>query len=404
MNRATNLTLILASSLLLLSACGGGGGASAPVIVPGPPPSATPTIATEPAFANLSFTQPVALMQAPGDATRWFAVEKGGVIRVFANDQNTSSASVFLDISARVNSSNEGGLLGLAFHPNFPVTPEAYVSYTRSGSPLVSYVSRFLSTDTGQTLNAATEEVILTVDQPATNHNGGDIAFGPDNFLYVGFGDGGGSNDQFANGQNTNTLMGAIVRLDVSGGSPYGIPAGNPFEANPLCNGGSGMDACPEIFAWGLRNPWRFSFDSVTSKLWAADVGQGSWEEVNVITPGGNYGWNVREGAHCFNPPTGCADTFIEPITEYDHSQGRSITGGFVYRGTAIPELVGWYVFGDFGSGRLFGVPESSGVGTVASVLSDTGLQIVSFGRGNDGEILLLDFSSGSIRRIVDAP
>lgn len=389
-------------SMALISGCGGGD-ADLPVLT-GPPPVVTaPTITTQAVFTNLSFTQPVALMQAPTDSTRWFVVEKAGLVRVFANDQNTTSASIFLDIRSLVNATGEGGLLGLAFHPNFPVTPEAFVSYTRSGAPLVSYVSRFLSTDSGQTLNAATEEVILTVDQPATNHNGGNVAFGPDGFLYVGLGDGGGSGDPNGNGQDTSTLMGAIVRLDVEGGSPYGIPAGNPFEANAVCTGGTGVDDCPEIFAWGLRNPWRFSFDTVTSKLWAGDVGQGDWEEVDVITAGGNYGWNVREGAHCFNPGTGCADTFIEPVSEYDHGLGGSITGGLVYRGTTISELASWYLFGDFTSGRLFGIPENSAAGIVPEIFSETGLQIVSFGQGTDGEIYILNFV-GTIHQIVDAP
>jgi glucose/arabinose dehydrogenase len=386
----------------LLAACGGSG-SSAGVVIGPPQTGATPTIDTQAVFTNLSFSQPVALLQAPGDSTRWFVVEKGGIVRVFANDPNTLSASVFLDISAVVNSAGEGGLLGLAFHPDFPTTPEAYVSYTRTGSPLVSYVSRFTSTDMGQTLNSVTEVPILTVDQPDTNHNGGDLSFGPDRLLYVGFGDGGGSNDQFANGQNTNTLMGAIVRLDVVGGSPYGIPAGNPFEANGVCTGGSGMEPCPEIFAWGLRNPWRFSFDGTTGKLWAADVGQGAWEEVDVINAGDNYGWNVREGAHCFSPAAGCATTFIEPITEYDHTLGRSITGGFVYRGTAISELSAWYVFGDFTSGRLFGIRENSSVGQIPEILDETGLQIVSFGQGIDGELYVLHFG-GTIHQIVNAP
>jgi glucose/arabinose dehydrogenase len=203
--------------------------------------------------------------------------------------------------------------------------------------------------------------------------------------------------------QNANTLMGAIVRVDVNGGSPYGIPAGNPFESNAVCTGGSGVLPCPEIYAWGLRNPWRFSFDSVTSKLWAGDVGQGSWEEVDVIEAGGNYGWNVREGAHCFSPASGCAEGFIEPISEYDHSLGRSITGGFVYRGTAISELAGWYVFGDFGSGRVFGIPADSAIGVMPDVLHEAGLQIVSFGEGIDGELYVLHFG-GTMHQIVDAP
>jgi glucose/arabinose dehydrogenase len=394
----------LVSSVALIAGCGGGGSAAPVVTDTDPPPVVTaPTITTQAVFTNISFNQPVALVQAPGDSARWFVVEKGGFVRVFANDQGAAASSVFLDISSLVDASGEGGLLGLTFHPNFPATPEVFVSYTRSGAPLISTVSRFLSTDSGQTLNAATEEVIITVDQPATNHNGGNIAFGPDGFLYIGFGDGGGSGDPDGNGQNTRTLMGAIVRIDVEGGSPYGIPAGNPFEAKAVCTDGTGVDDCPEIYAWGLRNPWRFSFDTVTSKLWAGDVGQGNWEEIDVITAGGNYGWNVREGAHCFNPSSGCANTFIEPISEYDHGLGGSITGGLVYRGTAIPGLAGWYLFGDFTSGRLFGIREDSAVGIEPEILSQTGLQIVSFGQDADGEIYVLNFV-GTIHQIVDAP
>jgi len=392
----------LVLSAVLIAGCGGGG--SEPPVFTGPnPPVATPTITTQAVFTNISFNQPVALMQAPGDAARWFVVEKGGFIRVFVNDQNTATSGDFLDIRNLVDASGEGGLLGLTFHPNFPVTPEAFVSYTRSGAPLTSYVSRFLSTDAGQTLDAATEEVIMTVDQPATNHNGGNIAFGPDGFLYIGFGDGGGSGDPSGNGQDTRTLMGAIVRIDVEGGSPYAIPAGNPFQANVVCTDGSGAENCPEIYAWGLRNPWRFNFDTVTSKLWVGDVGQGNWEEIDVVTVGGNYGWNVREGAHCFNPSSGCANTFIEPIAEYDHGLGGSVTGGLVYRGTAIAELAGWYLFGDFTSGRLFGVREDSAAGVEPEVLSESGLQIVSFSQDTDGEVYVLNFV-GNIHQVVNAP
>jgi glucose/arabinose dehydrogenase len=395
-----NLLILIGASLIV--GCGGGGNKTGVIISPSPSEVA-PTISTQTVFGNLSFNQPVGLLQAPGDSTRWFVVEKSGLVHVFANDQSVMSTSTFLDLRGVINASGEGGLLGMAFDPGFPLVPEVYVSFTRSGSPLVSYISRFTSTDNGITLNPLTEEVILTVNQPDTNHNGGDLAFGPDGYLYVGFGDGGGGGDPSGNGQNTNTLMGAIVRLDVVGGSPYGIPAGNEFESNPVCDGGTGDLPCPEIYAWGLRNPWRFSFDIVTAKLWAGDVGQGNWEEIDVIEPGGNYGWNVREGAHCFSPASGCADSFVEPISEYDHSLGRSVTGGFVYRGTALPDLVGWYVFGDFGSGRLFGIPEDSAAVTAPEVFEETGLQIVSFGQGADGELYVLHFG-GTIHQIVDAP
>lgn len=396
-------TLVLVS--IAVVACGGGGGRTdnRPVLNP-PPPASDPTVTTQAVFTNLSFTQPTVMLQAPADSARWFVAEKGGSILTFTNDQNVNAFSIFLNISAIVDDSGEGGLLGVAFDPNFPTIPDVYVSYTRTGAPLVSYVSRFSSIDSGATLDPTSEQVILTVEQPASNHNGGDLAFGPDNFLYVAFGDGGGSGDPSGNGQDTNTLMGAIVRIDVAGGSPYGIPAGNPFETNSLCAGGAGASPCPEIFAWGLRNPWRISFDSTTSKLWVGDVGQGDWEEVDVVQVGENYGWNVREGAHCFNPASGCATTFAEPITEYDRTVGRSISGGHVYRGSAISDLAGWYVFGDFATGALLGVPQDSTQGTVAIEFDQTGLQIVSFGRDSDGEIYLLDFAAGRIHQIVDVP
>ncbi len=394
---------VLCVLMTALAGCGGGGSGGSVAVVP-PPVNTTPTITTQAVFPNLSFSQPVALLQAPLDPTRWYVVQKAGLIEVFANDQNAMSASEFLNIQARVDARAEGGLLGIAFDPDYPAVAEVYVSYTRTGSPLVSYVSRFSSFDGGLTLLPSSEEVILTVDQPDDNHNGGDLAFGPDGFLYVGFGDGGGSGDPGGNGQDNTNLMGAIIRIDVDGGSPYGIAAGNPFEANPVCASAGGMDPCPEIFAWGLRNPWRFSFDISTGKLWAGDVGQGAWEEIDVIISGGNYGWNTREGAHCFNPATGCADTFVEPITEYDRSLGRSVTGGYVYRGAAIPNLVGWYVFGDFVSGRLFGVQENSTTGTAAVDFGQTSSSIVSFGQDTNGELYVLDFSAGNIHQIVDAP
>ena len=393
---------------VFMAACGGSGGSDN--LAPGggtggtPPPTGggTPEIAVSDPFPSMSFSQPTALKQAPGDTSRWFVSEKAGVIRVFANNPNSSSSSVFLDISAVTAGFGEGGLLGFAFHPDFPVTPEVYVSYTRAG--LVSYVSRFTSTDNGQTLNPATEDVVLTVLQPESNHNGGDIHFGPDGLLYIGFGDGGGAGDPFGNGQDDTTLHGTIVRIDVDVAGDYDIPPGNPFAANARCVQGSGSAPCPEIFAWGLRNPWRFSFDSVTGKLWAGDVGQNDWEEIDIIEVGSNYGWNVREGAHCFSPPTGCATDFSDPVTEYNHSLGSSVTGGYVYRGTAIADLVGWYVFGDFISGRIFAIPEDSADGVTPDELLDTDHGIVAFATGEDGELYFADFFVGTIHRIEAAP
>ncbi len=385
-----------------VAACDGSGGTT---IGPGggpPPGGSDPEIAVSDAFPSLSFNQPTVLKQAPGDASRWFVAEKQGRILVFANNPGSSSPEPFLDITAQTAAPGEGGLLGFAFHPNFPVTPEVYVSYTRTG--LVSYVSRFTSTDSGQTLNPASEEIVLTMAQPETNHNGGDVHFGPDGFLYIGFGDGGGGGDPRDWAQDDTNLHGAMVRIDVDSAVDYDIPAGNPNAANPKCTQGFGSAACPEIFAWGLRNPWRFSFDAVTGKLWAGDVGQGSWEEIDVIENGENYGWDVREGAHCFDPPSGCSTAFKDPITEYDRGLGVSVTGGYVYRGTAVPDLVGWYVFGDFGSGRIFAIRENSADGVVPEVLLDTTHNIVTFATGVDGELYFADYSVGTIHRIEPAP
>lgn len=393
---------VLACSLV--AGCGNGNDFN-PAGSDAPPTGAAPATAMLRVFDSLAFNQPLAMLQAPGDSSRWFVVERSGFVRSFANSPGVSSSMVFLDIRGIVDSTaSEAGLLGIAFHPGFPVTPEVFVSYTRTGSPLVSYISRFFSTDNGQTLDAGSEEIILTVLQSSTNHNGGNVMFGPDRNLYIGFGDGGGSGDPDGNGQNPGNLLGNIVRINIDGGTPYEIPAGNPFAINARCVQGFGSAPCPEIFAWGFRNPWRFSFDAVTEKLWVGDVGQAAWEEINVVEAGGNYGWNVREGAHCFSPPSDCADTFIDPITEYDHSLGASVTGGYVYRGSAIPALVGWYVFADFISGRLFAIPEDSLAGVTPMVLDETGLMIASFGVDTDDELYVVHYGAGTLHQITAAP
>jgi glucose/arabinose dehydrogenase len=394
---------LLVVSAIVLAACGGSGGNDGGFVAPPPAPT-TPQISTVPTYTALpAFNNPISMKRAPGDTSRWFVAEKSGVIRVFADNVASSSTSVFLDISASVSAAGEGGLLGFAFHPDFPTTPEVYVSYTR-GAPFRSFVSRFFSTDNGLTANPLTEEELIINPQPATNHNGGDIAFGPDGMLYIGFGDGGGSGDPNENGQNTMNLHGAIVRIDVGGVAPYEIPAGNPFETNAPCVQGVGAAGCPEIFAWGFRNPWRFSFDTVTGRLWAGDVGQNAWEEIDLVEVGENYGWNDREGAHCFDPPSGCAATFREPHAEYDHSLGSSVSGGYVYRGSDVPDLVGWYVFGDFISGRIFAFEQASAAGVVPEELLDTGFSIVSFAEDISGELYLLDYGVGTIHKLQNAP
>ncbi len=392
--RSSCLCLLLA---VMLAACGGGGGNG---FAGGAP------IALERAFPNLSFSRPVAMLQAPGDDTRWFVVEQSGVVRVFANDQTASSSAVFIDISALVgDSSGEKGLFGIAFDPDFTTNGHAYLSFTRSSPALTSYVSRFTSTDGGQTLDPASQAVLVTLAQPFSNHNGGHIVFGPDGFLYVGFGDGGSANDPGNRAQDTTNLFGTIVRINVST-LPYTIPANNPFAGNPRCTTGVSATAidCPEIYAWGLRNPWRFSFHRGSDELWAGDVGQDAWEEVDRIDNGANYGWRIREGAHCntaYFPGGGCPTAgLVDPIAEYDHGLGESITGGYVYRGGALPALAGSYLFGDYITGRIFRLAPGS---ATVEVLLDTAFNIASFAEANDGEIYAVDYG-GTLQQVVAAP
>ena len=403
------LTLFASILALIVAACGGSSGGSAmsppPPPPPPPPPVSDPQIAVQQAFSNLSFASPVSLQQAPGDSTRWFVVEQGGIIETFANDANASTTNVFIDIASRVTSGGERGLLGMAFHPNFPTTPEVFLSYTGQSGGLTSFLSRFTSNDGGQTLDPTSEEVLLTVPQDFSNHNGGHIVFGPDGNLYLGLGDGGSGNDPNDRAQTPTNLLGAMIRIDVDGGAPYAIPAGNPFSANQTCPQGFtvGGQECPEIFAYGLRNPWRYSFDSQTGVLWLGDVGQGAWEEVDIVAAGDNLGWRVREGANCNIPATGCDTNFVDPISEYGRSVGASITGGFVYRGSSIADLAGWYVFGDFVTGVVLAIPADSQPGVEPTELLTPGLAIASFGEDEDGELYIVDYG-GSIYEITDAP
>lgn len=407
MSRSRSDTRIAALLLLsiLLHACGGGssgGGTGLP-----PPPPGNQSIALVPAFPDVSFVGLIRLLQAPGDDSRWFAVEQRGMVWVFDNDPNVDTATLFIDITARVDSGpTEAGLLGMAFHPDWGTNGnyEVFLSYTRTGAPLESYVSRFYSLDNGITLDDSVEDVIMTMSQPYSNHNGGNIEFGPDGNLYAGWGDGGSGGDPLDNAQNTWNLLGTITRVDVDGGTPYAIPATNPFAANGVCTQGVGGAPCPEIFAWGLRNPWRWSFDGLTGDLWAGDVGQGAIEEVDVIDSGSNYGWRCREGSTVFDNSGNCPAGLVDPITEYDHGDGRSITGGYVYRGSAIPDLRGYYVFGDFVSGRIWAITASSGTGSTADELLRTSLSISSFAVDNDDELYVLDYAAGDIYQIINAP
>lgn len=341
------------------------------------------------------------MLQAPGDNSRWFVVQQGGVVRQFNNSANPVAGD-FIDITARVDSSTNGemGLLGMAFHPNFPNgDPRVFLSYTATVSgQIVSRISSFTTADGGQTLNPNSEQVLLTINQPEGNHKGGNIVFGPDGYLYAGFGDGGGGGDAhgtIGNGQNLNTLLGKMLRIDVgsSNAMSYSIPVGNPFAGNAKCGAGGGAAPCPELYAWGLRNPWRWSFDKATGDLWAGDVGQNAYEEIDRIELGGNYGWRVREGFHCYNASSCTSAGLIDPITEYDHSLGTAVTGGYVYRGTQTTSFVGRYLFADSGSGRIWAwIPEQAGSTHAPTQLLNSALPLVSFAQGNDGELYVVSY------------
>lgn len=366
-------------------------------VAPAAPPSSS-AITTERAFGSLTFASPTAMLQAPEDDSQWFVVEKEGRVRVFDNVANPGAADTFVDIRSTVESSaNEAGLLSLAFHPDWQDNGRAYLSFNlRSNGQLWSVLTTMRSTDGGRTLDTSTHELVFSTQQPFSNHNGGQIAFGPDGLLYFGLGDGGDANDPLGHGQNTDTVLGSVLRIDVdnpSGGNAYGIPIDNPFA------GGGGR---PEIYAWGLRNPWRFSFDTVTGELFLADVGQDEFEEVDIIERGGNYGWDAKEAFACFEGP--CDDpTLIDPIHAYDHTQGdRSITGGYVYRGDAIPGLQGTYIFGDVLTGRIWGLSRD-GEDFSSELLLESGVNMATFAQGHDGEIYIPNFFDGSIHQIVSA-
>ncbi len=350
-----------------------------------------------------AFTKPTKSLQAPGDASRWFVLEKGGRLKVFSTG-NPAVVTTWLNLTGPVNPAGEGGLLGLAFHPNWPATREVFVSYTADGSPLTSRVSRFILDSVTQPVNV-TEQILLTVDQPFDSHNGGDIAFGPDGHLYFGLGDGGSGDDPFNYSQNNRRLLGKMLRVDVVGvafPSPgYRIPADNPFAANAKCGPGANVANCPEIYATGLRNPWRWSFDAATGDLWLGDVGQSSREEVNRIQLGGNYGWDCREGF--IDGPSNCSTAgLLDPLSDYPHfDNDGSITGGYVYRGTAIPLLRGRYVFGDFSSGRIWALEDDGQGGYSNDLLLRSSFNISAFGLGADGELYISDYSSGRIGRLA---
>lgn len=337
--------------------------------------------------------RPLAITHAGDGSGRLFVTLQGGQVMIF--DGERVLPIPFLDIRDRVASGGERGLLSIAFHPDFARNRFLFVNYTNLAGDTV--VSRFRAAPRRPNVALpASERRVLTVPQPYANHNGGQLQFGPDGFLYIGMGDGGSGGDPENRAQDTGSLLGKLLRIDVNR-RPYGIPADNPFANR--------ADVRPEIWALGLRNPWRFSFDRLTGDLYIADVGQGSWEEVNLQpagSPGGqNYGWRRMEGRHCFDPPRACDDgTLTPPVLEYDHGAGRSITGGYVYRGSRVPELVGRYVYGDFSNGRIWAARLEDG-GWINEELPAASALISSFGEDEAGELYLTDYVGGRVLKFV---
>jgi len=333
------------------------------------------------------FDRPLDLQHAGDD--RVFIVEQAGRIWQATNWQR--SEVPFLDLRSQVGTDgNEQGLLGLAFHPRFAETGWFYVNYTDLAGDTV--IARFSVSDDSGRADPASETRLLTIDQPYANHNGGGMAFGPDGYLYIGTGDGGSGGDPLGNGQSLDTLLGKILRLDVDGGAPYAIPPDNPFADR--------SEARQEIWAFGLRNPWRFAFDPATANLFIGDVGQGDWEEVNFQaggSPGGaNYGWNVREGLHAFTGDAGLG--MVDPVAEYGHDQGCSVTGGVVVRDPALPAWDGVYLYGDYCSGRVWGLLPIDDSSWQNQLQFDTDFNITAFGQDAAGGVYLLDQRGGVYR------
>ncbi|HEX5132568.1 MAG TPA: PQQ-dependent sugar dehydrogenase [Candidatus Krumholzibacteria bacterium] len=352
------------------------------------PARAQPAYRLAEAFPALEFKRPVGVESAHDGSGRLFVVEQDGLVRVFRNDPGAKQSEVFLDLRERVSTDgNEMGLLGMAFAPDFARSGVFYVDYT--ASKRLKRVTRLSRLTVGPYKNAASvasEMTVIEIEQPWANHNGGQIAFGPDGMLYVAMGDGGSGGDPQGNAQNRKSLLGKILRLDIAR-HPYTIPADNPFRGNA-------QGWREEIYAYGLRNPWRFSFDRATGELWAGDVGQVTWEEINVVAAGKNYGWDCREGMHPYEPAEqrapACASAgeMADPVWAYGRDQGISVTGGFVYRGSALPDLVGWYVYGDYGSGRIWALRRVDGR-TENRLLLRANILISSFGCDEDGELIV---------------
>ncbi len=400
----------LLPAALLLGAlaigCGGGGGSHevTPTGTPTRTPTSTPVPATqtpagppaelgytlEPAVPSATFRQMLGLHVIPGAEDEALVLTQNGEIwRVPL--EGSGEAVIFGDVSDLLIQplGREEGLLGLAFSPDFEADASVYLYYS-AGGPRRTVLSRFLVTNGA--LDLSSEQALLEVDQPFPNHKGGQLAFGPDGMLYVALGDGGAAGDPLGNGQDLSDLLGSILRIDVSGGAAtYAVPPDNPFFDTP--------SAADEVFAYGFRNPWRFSFDRETGELWAGDVGQDRWEEVDRVVAGGNYGWSVMEGFECFQAAK-CDSTGLErPRAAYGHEAGCSVTGGYVYRGEAMPELNGWYVYGDFCSGNIWAL-DTNDDDSPPVLLATTERSISSFAELPDGELVAVTYDRAIFRLV----
>jgi glucose/arabinose dehydrogenase len=384
------VTILLASMLGLQQ--------SSPAPAPAPDPSKRPIprIRVSRLFPSLQLRRPVQALQAPGDARSLYVLEQAGrIVRLDLQDTSVTSAPTWMDIREQVNDrGNEEGLLSMAFHPKFAENGQFFLYYTAS-SPRRSELTRFTVDRASGKPDVRSAKVLLEIPQPYSNHNGGTALFGPDGMLYLSIGDGGAANDPHNHGQNPSTLLGTVIRIDVDraeGDKPYAVPSDNPFVGN--------AKAAPEVWAYGLRNVWRMSFDRATGKLYGGDVGQNAWEEIDIIQRGGNYGWNVREGRHAFAPARAGAfgTDYIEPIAEYGHGDGVSVTGGFVYRGARFPGLFGAYLYADYAFGTIWGLRCGDGGCGEPVVVWRRGAAAQmwsSFGELLDGELILCAFDGG---------
>ncbi len=399
----TALRRLSYASLLIALVCSGCG--SSIVIVTLPPTPPTPATFDLLPVAS-GFTTPLDIKQPNDNSGRLFVVEQGGKIQIIESN-GTRATTPFLDVTGLPNfiSGGELGLLGLAFHPQYSTNRRFFVNYTRQVSgQFQTVIAEFATTVNPEIADPATQKILLVVNQPFNNHKGGGLNFGPDTFLYIALGDGGNEGDPLCNGQNINTLLGKILRIDVNStpaaGKAYAIPPANPFVGQS-----SGL---AEIWLYGLRNPFRFSFDTTTNLLWIGDVGQNAWEEIDRLTSsqgGANLGWNLREGLHA-NTLSTCTQTpgstFTDPIFNYDHTQGDdAITGGYVYHGIKAPALAGAYIFGDFISGRVWELTTDTLGNLTRTLLTTTAANdLPAFGQDQSGELYLARYSSGTVVRL----